>query len=102
MISVRISAGFLAFSLVTACAAPQPAPVIRGEPIYNKLGEQVGCERGVYIPGANFEDQCLPPEDCDPQTASTFDPNCRPPGRDPQDPGPQQPNPARGQAPRDR
>ena len=72
-----------AFAAACATATPPPPPPIQGQPIYNKYGEQVGCEEGVFIPGAQQQQQCLPPprENCDPN-AVTYAPDCRPPGKD--------------------
>ncbi|MAQ85619.1 MAG: hypothetical protein CMH12_20555 [Maritimibacter sp.] len=86
---------------LAACAQqeePMPPRVIKGEPIYNKYGSVVGCEQGLYIPGAQLPYQCMPPpppgEQCDPTYASN-DPNCLPPyGR--------QPDPKTGRTPNQR
>ena len=38
---------------LAACAQTEPPrPLIRGEPIYSKYGDVIGCEQGRYIPGA--------------------------------------------------
>lgn len=64
---------------LSACAAPPPPPAIQGELILNKYGQPTDCVDGQFIPGAAYEEQCLPPEQCDPNlaAASNFD-DCRP------------------------
>ena len=91
-------------ALVVSCTQPEPEPPrISGQPIFDKFGGVIGCEGGVYIPGAPIDQQCEPPldeceeqipgtaavipcppprEDCDPQT-STFP--CPPGQRDDED-----------------
>ena len=50
--------------MVAACGQPEPdAPVVRGQPVFDKFGGIAGCESGEYIPGAAQEFQCLPPTD---------------------------------------
>ena len=60
-----------AIGALSACSAPPPPPPLQGELILNKYGNPVGCVEGVYIPNANYQDQCLPPADdeCDPGQA---------------------------------
>ncbi len=106
MTSMRVAALFCVPLALTACAQQEEprAPVVRGEPVFNKLGDIVGCEQGVYIPGAQMQYQCYPPpDDCpDVQTATNVPPQCLPriprqPGGDPNG-GPRRPNPV-GQFP---
>ena len=70
-----ITCATIAAFVLGACAQQEePAdPVIQGQPIYNKFGSEIiGCEEGVYIPGAAPQEQCLPPDDdCDPTFDST-------------------------------
>ena len=81
IIKTTCSIGLIvAFAGCTQIEAPQ---VIQGQPLYDKLGNQVGCERGMFIPGAQYEEQCLPPdEQCEPIVGAN-NPDCPPPGRDP-------------------
>lgn len=72
-------------SLLAACAQQEePAPlVMSAEPVYNKMGDVVGCTDGrTYVPGtAPAMNPCAPPsEECDP-TLSSSDPNCLPSNR---------------------
>lgn len=66
---------------LAACAQTEPPrPLIRGEPIYSKYGDVIGCEQGRYIPGAPQRIQCLPPEECDEiVNAAGWVVDCRPP-----------------------
>ncbi len=101
--SVLRSVTALGFAAVIgACSQPAPepsAPVLQGQPIYDKLGGIVGCEDGEYVPGAAPAEQCLPPGDeCEPNsTATAGGLPCPDPGRpddDPDrtpDPGPNDP-----------
>lgn len=81
--------GFGAILALTACAPPPPPPVIQGEVIMNKYGQPTGCVEGQYIPGAPYEQQCLPPQDCDPTFTAAANYNDCYPYREPegQDPG---------------
>lgn len=93
---IRIGGVLCIAALAAACAQTEPAPeapVIRGEPMYDKYGGITGCDGGVYIPGAPPERQCLPPREEDdcivvvPGTAPPRDsalPPC-PPSRQPND-----------------
>ncbi len=72
-------------AFLVACAQQEEPRPIQGQILLDKMGNPAGCTSGVYIPGAQFEEQCLPPdEQCDPQL-TTADPNCPPPGRQPND-----------------
>ena len=94
MMSIFKTGGVLCIAaFAVACSQPEPQPeppMIRGEPMYDKYGGIVGCEDGVYIPGAPPAQQCLPPpEDCRinvPGAAPTNSslPPC-PPSRQPRD-----------------
>ncbi len=75
--------------VLVACAKPEMAPV-SAVPIYNKMGDVVGCEGGDRVPNTSQENPCDPPEDCE-IIAGTNE--CYPPERD-DDPNPQ--NPTRG------
>jgi hypothetical protein len=72
--------GLGAILALTACAPPPPPPAIQGEVIMNKYGQPTGCVDGMYIPGAPYEQQCLPPpDDCDPSyTAGSNYNDCYP------------------------
>lgn len=68
---------------LVACSRPAPPPEpIQPQPIYNKYGEVVGCEGGVYRAGA--PNPCVPyDEGCD---STSNNPDCYPQdGRDPDD-----------------
>ena len=85
MFKSKILLSITAVTLLVACAQQEePAPmVMSAEPVYNKMGDVVGCTDGrTYIPGtAPMEDPCAPPEDeCDPATYGTAAPpmNCPP------------------------
>ena len=68
--------GLGAILAMTACAAPPPPPAIQGEVILNKYGQPTGCVGGEYIPGAPYEEQCLPPqeqEECDPNDPVNYE-----------------------------
>ncbi len=90
----RLSFLFVIPLTLAACAQQEEAPPpIQGQPVFNKMGEVVGCEQGVYVPGAAAPNQCyIPDDECDPQYSSV-DPDCVPPGRDPQDSGSRDPEP---------
>lgn len=108
MLRLSFIAPFALLALLAACAQPEP-PVIRGELLYDKLGNPEGCVEGVFIPGAPPELQCRPPDDvCEGNPfLSTNDPQCPPrrprqpegeggddPNRNPQVPGAGPNNPA--------
>ncbi|MDJ0823996.1 MAG: hypothetical protein QNJ16_00695 [Rhodobacter sp.] len=79
----RILCAFALPVVVAACAQQEERPVIRGQLLLDKMGNEVGCDEGVFVPGAPPEFQCRPPDDrCDPQFTA-FDPDCPPPGRRP-------------------
>ncbi len=72
-------------ALLAACAQQEEPRGIQGQILLDKMGNPAGCTSGIYIPGAPFEDQCQPRDgECDPQ-AATFDPDCPPPRRTPND-----------------
>ncbi len=81
LFSVALLPAYLA-----ACSQPEPVGQIYGQMTFNKLGEG-GCEEGIYIAGAPQQYQCpIPDDNCD-LRLQQFDPDCRPPGRDPNQPG---------------
>lgn len=65
--------------VLAACAQPETPPSIQGQLLLDKMGNEVGCVEGVFIPGAPMQYQCrVPDEVCDPQFAN-WDPDCLPP-----------------------
>ena len=76
-------------AVLVACAQQEERPVIQGDLLFDKFGGAVGCDEGVYIPGAPQIYQCRPPGDvCDEYpNAAAYDPLCLPPSRQPRDPG---------------
>jgi len=74
--------------LLVACGQPQVVPV-SATPIYNKMGDVVGCEGGDRVPNTSQENPCDPPDDCV-IVAGTNE--CYPTGKgDDPDPDPQNP-----------
>ncbi|GAB4388453.1 hypothetical protein [Albidovulum sp.] len=87
-ISSRIAGLVLPLFVVGCAQQNEPPKPIQGQPVFNKYGEQVGCESGVFIPGAPEQFQCRPPEECAPNTAfAAYNPACLQPGRQPGDRG---------------
>ncbi len=76
MSNLKIIALLCSAAVLAACAQQEePAPmVMSAEPVFNKMGDVVGCTDGrTYVPGtAPMEDPCAPPGDeCDPDTYGT-------------------------------
>ena len=88
MLRLTATTAIAASLFLAGCAQQEEpdAPVIRGEPTYDKYGSINGCEEGRYIPGAAPVDQCLPPEDCEPTIGADGQTiPCPPPMRNPND-----------------
>lgn len=87
MNKMKVITFLCAATVLAACAQQEePAPmVVSSEPVFNKMGDVVGCTDGrTYVPGtAPMQDPCAPPDDdCDPTMGSAAPGNCPPPQRD--------------------
>lgn len=63
MNNFKVLAYLCSAAVLAACSQPEPAMEMSAEPIYNKMGEVVGCTDGrTFVPGtAPMEDPCAPP-----------------------------------------
>ena len=85
MFKSKILLSITSVALLACAQQEEPAPmVMSAEPVYNKMGDVVGCTDGrtFSADGAQMDNPCAPPgDDCDPN-APTADPGyCPPPQR---------------------
>lgn len=63
MNNIKVLAYLCSAALLAACSQPEPVMEVSAEPVYNKMGEVVGCTDGrTFIPGTAPQiDPCAPP-----------------------------------------
>jgi hypothetical protein len=89
MFKSKILLSITSVALLACAQQEEPAPmVMSAEPVYNKMGDVVGCTDGrTYVPGTAPMDPCAPPgEECEPGNYSSAAPGeCPPPKREDDD-----------------